>query len=113
MLRTRTSSTNASPFLTFANLDSMNRLFLKVSTIGFPLVGGPAGSMEGSRQAEIAKEILEAKDVPYLVAAPLLIQVAYHGTSSRGAIGSSKGLSKSTAFPLQCPHPSSTPKATF
>ena len=46
-----------------------------VSTIGFPLVGGPAGSMEGSRQAEIASQILEAKDVPYVVAAPLLIQV--------------------------------------
>jgi magnesium chelatase subunit H len=25
-----------------------------VSTIGFPLVGGPAGSMEGARQAELA-----------------------------------------------------------
>ena len=46
-----------------------------VSTIGFPLVGGPAGSMEGGRQAEIAKGILGAKNVPYLVAAPLLIQV--------------------------------------
>ncbi len=46
-----------------------------VSTIGFPLVGGPAGSMEGARQAELAKEILMAKNVPYFVAAPLLIQV--------------------------------------
>ncbi len=46
-----------------------------VSTIGFPLVGGPAGSMEGARQAELAKEILTAKNVPYFVAAPLLIQV--------------------------------------
>ena len=45
-----------------------------VSTIGFPLVGGPAGSMEGARQAELAKEILLAKNVPYFVAAPLLIQ---------------------------------------
>ncbi|EKX38555.1 hypothetical protein GUITHDRAFT_77048 [Guillardia theta CCMP2712] len=45
-----------------------------ISTIGFPLVGGPAGSMEGARQAEIAKEILQAKNVPYFVAAPLLIQ---------------------------------------
>ena len=26
-----------------------------VSTIGFPLVGGPAGTMEGGRQAEVAK----------------------------------------------------------
>lgn len=47
-----------------------------VNTIGFPLVGGPAGSMEGGRQIEAAKEILQAKNVPYFVAAPLLIQDA-------------------------------------
>ncbi len=45
-----------------------------VSTIGFPLVGGPAGSMEAGRQVEVAKKILTAKNVPYIVAAPLLIQ---------------------------------------
>lgn len=45
-----------------------------VSTIGFPLVGGPAGSMEAGRQVEVAKRILSAKNVPYIVAAPLLIQ---------------------------------------
>src|ERR687886_2828253 len=45
-----------------------------VSTIGFPLVGGPAGSMEAGRQVEVAKRILCAKNVPYFVAAPLLIQ---------------------------------------
>jgi magnesium chelatase subunit H len=45
-----------------------------VSTIGFPLVGGPAGSMEAGRQVEVANRILSAKNVPYLVAAPLLIQ---------------------------------------
>ncbi|GET40297.1 magnesium chelatase subunit H [Microseira wollei] len=45
-----------------------------VSTIGFPLVGGPAGSMEAGRQIEIAKKILTAKNIPYIVAAPLLIQ---------------------------------------
>jgi magnesium chelatase subunit H len=45
-----------------------------VSTIGFPLVGGPAGSMEAGRQVEVAKRILAAKNIPYLVAAPLLIQ---------------------------------------
>jgi magnesium chelatase subunit H len=45
-----------------------------VSTIGFPLVGGPAGSMEAGRQVEVAKRILSAKNVPYLVSAPLLIQ---------------------------------------
>ena len=45
-----------------------------VSTLGFPLVGGPAGSMEAGRQVEVAKRILVAKNVPYIVAAPLLIQ---------------------------------------
>jgi hypothetical protein len=45
-----------------------------VSTIGFPLVGGPAGTMEGGRQAEVAQEILSSKNVPYMVSAPLLIQ---------------------------------------
>merc|ERR1719316_313833 len=45
-----------------------------VNTIGFPLVGGPAGTMEGGRQADVAKNILAAKNVPYIVAAPLLIQ---------------------------------------
>ncbi|MGB7518818.1 MAG: cobaltochelatase subunit CobN, partial [Spirulinaceae cyanobacterium] len=45
-----------------------------VSTIGFPLVGGPAGSMEAGRQVEVAKTILQAKNIPYLIAAPLLIQ---------------------------------------
>ncbi len=45
-----------------------------VSTIGFPLVGGPAGSMEAGRQVEVAKRIFTAKNIPYIVAAPLLIQ---------------------------------------
>ena len=31
--------------------------------------------MEGGRQAEIAKTILSSMNVPYIVAAPLLIQV--------------------------------------
>jgi magnesium chelatase subunit H len=51
-----------------------------VSTIGFPLVGGPAGSMEAGRQVAVAKRILMAKNVPYLVAAPLLIQDIYSWT---------------------------------
>ncbi|MDZ8258907.1 magnesium chelatase subunit H [Nostoc sp. ChiQUE01b] len=50
------------------------------STIGFPLVGGPAGSMEAGRQIEVAKRILTAKNVPYIVAAPLLIQDIYSWT---------------------------------
>ncbi len=37
-------------------------------------MGGPAGTMEGGRQAEVAKAILSSLDVPYVVAAPLLIQ---------------------------------------
>ena len=45
-----------------------------VSTLGFPLVGGPAGSMEAGRQVEVATRILNAKNVPYIVAAPLFIQ---------------------------------------
>ena len=45
-----------------------------VSTIGFPLVGGPAGSMAAGRQEAVAQTILNAKNVPYMVAAPLLIQ---------------------------------------
>jgi magnesium chelatase subunit H len=51
-----------------------------VSTIGFPLVGGPAGSMEAGRQVEVAKKILAAKNVPYFVSAPLLIQDIYSWT---------------------------------
>lgn len=51
-----------------------------VSTIGFPLVGGPAGSMEGGRRVEVAKQILTAKNVPYIIAAPLLIQDIYSWT---------------------------------
>ena len=35
-----------------------------VSTIGFPLVGGPAGSMEAGRQVAVAKRILAAKNGP-------------------------------------------------
>ena len=45
-----------------------------VSTVGFPLVGGPAGSMEAGRQAEVAQAILTAKNVPYVVAAPLAVR---------------------------------------
>ncbi|QOV24670.1 magnesium chelatase subunit H [Anabaenopsis elenkinii] len=61
-----------------------------VSTIGFPLVGGPAGSMEAGRQVEIAKRILAAKNVPYIVAAPLLIQDIHSWT--RQGIGGLQGV---------------------
>ena len=62
----------------FAEVDSLKPdaavVDAVVSTVGFPLVGGPAGSMEAGRQAEVAQAILRAKNVPYVVAAPLLIQ---------------------------------------
>ena len=45
-----------------------------VSTIGFPLVGGPAGSMEAGRNVDVAASLLERMDVPYIVASPLLLQ---------------------------------------
>jgi len=45
-----------------------------VSTIGFPLVGGPAGSMEAGRNIAVAKDLLRHLNVPYFIAAPLLLQ---------------------------------------
>ncbi|WPT13938.1 Magnesium-chelatase subunit H [Picochlorum sp. SENEW3] len=45
-----------------------------INTIGFPLVGGPSGTMGGGRQIDISKSILSAKNIPYMIAAPLLIQ---------------------------------------
>ena len=39
--------------------------------------------MEGGRQAEIAQGILASKNVPYMVAAPLLIQVCGIGPVQR------------------------------
>lgn len=53
-----------------------------VSTIGFPLVGGPAGSMEAGRKIEVARQILTTKNVPYIVAAPLITQDIESWTSS-------------------------------
>jgi magnesium chelatase subunit H len=45
-----------------------------VSSIGFPLVGGPAGSMEAGRNVDIASHLLQDMDVPYIVSSPLLLQ---------------------------------------
>lgn len=45
-----------------------------VSTLGFALVGGPAGSMEAGRRIDAGVRILERNNVPYFVSAPLLIQ---------------------------------------
>jgi magnesium chelatase subunit H len=61
-----------------------------VSTLGFPLVGGPAGSMQAGRREDVAQRILCAKNVPYIVSAPLLIQ-DLHSWSRRG-IGGLQGV---------------------
>lgn len=45
-----------------------------VNTVGFPLVGGPAGSMEAGRNVAVASQLLSAMNVPYIVASPLLLQ---------------------------------------
>ena len=45
-----------------------------VSTIGFPLVGGPAGSFEAGRNVVVAEQLLRDMDVPYIIASPLLLQ---------------------------------------
>lgn len=45
-----------------------------INTIGFPLVGGPAGSMEAGRNVELAQTLLNNMNVPYVVASPLLLQ---------------------------------------
>jgi magnesium chelatase subunit H len=45
-----------------------------VNSIGFPLVGGPAGSMEAGRNVAVAEQLLSAISVPYIVASPLLLQ---------------------------------------
>lgn len=45
-----------------------------VNTVGFPLVGGPAGSMEAGRNVAVAQQLLSSMNVPYVVASPLLLQ---------------------------------------
>lgn len=45
-----------------------------VNTIGFPLVGGPAGSMETGRNIAIAEQLLSNMNIPYIIACPLLLQ---------------------------------------
>ena len=37
-----------------------------VNTIGFPLVGGPAGSIEAGRNIDVSKTLLNGMNVPYL-----------------------------------------------
>lgn len=45
-----------------------------VSSIGFPLVGGPAGSVKAGRNVEVAERLLTSMNVPYFIASPLLLQ---------------------------------------
>lgn len=45
-----------------------------VNTIGFPLVGGPAGSMEAGRNVNVAQKLLGDMNIPYMIASPLLLQ---------------------------------------
>lgn len=52
----------------------------------FPLVGGPAGSMAGGRIAGVGQLILRQLNVPYVVAAPLLIQ-DLHSWKKNGVAG--------------------------
>ncbi len=45
-----------------------------VSTIGFALIGGPAGSTNPGAHREAAVDILSSLDAPYIVAQPLYVQ---------------------------------------
>ena len=54
-LRAHGSRSGSGPMRDAVEVDAV------LSTIGFPLVGGPAGTMEGGRQAEIAQAILATK----------------------------------------------------
>ena len=53
---------------------SSTQVDIIVNTIGFPLVGGPAGSMEAGRNVAVAEKLLSDMNVPYIVASPLLLQ---------------------------------------
>lgn len=49
-----------------------------INTMGFPLVGGPAGSTKAGLTVAVARELLSKLDVPYLVASPLFVQDEDH-----------------------------------
>ncbi len=49
-----------------------------VNTMGFPLVGGPAGSTKAGLTVAVARELLSKLDVPYVVASPLFVQDEDH-----------------------------------
>ncbi|MBP1467991.1 magnesium chelatase subunit H [Candidatus Chloroploca sp. M-50] len=45
-----------------------------INTMGFPLVGGPAGSTKAGLTVAVARELLSKLDVPYIVSSPLFVQ---------------------------------------
>ncbi len=47
---------------------------LLISTMGFPLVGGPAGSTKAGLTVSVARDLLTKLDVPYMIATPLFVQ---------------------------------------
>lgn len=50
------------------------RVDFLISTMGFAVVGGPAGSTRPGAHRDTAAEILSALDVPYMIAQPLQMQ---------------------------------------
>ncbi|MEI6043156.1 MAG: cobaltochelatase subunit CobN, partial [Chloroflexota bacterium] len=47
---------------------------LLINTMGFALVGGPAGSTKPGLSVQVATELLSKLDIPYIVSSPLLVQ---------------------------------------
>ncbi len=47
---------------------------LLINTMGFPLVGGPAGSSKAGLTVSVARDLLTKLDVPYMIATPLFVQ---------------------------------------
>ncbi|MCU0490379.1 MAG: magnesium chelatase subunit H [Chloroflexaceae bacterium] len=57
---------------------SQMKVDVVINTMGFPLVGGPAGSIKAGMTVQKARELLAKLDVPYIVAQPLFIQDLEH-----------------------------------
>jgi magnesium chelatase subunit H len=53
-------------------------LDLLINSMGFPLVGGPAGSTKPGHYREQSAEILQALNVPYMITQPLQMQDEQH-----------------------------------
>lgn len=47
---------------------------LLINSMGFPIVGGPAGSTKPGQHHELASDLLASLDVPYMIAQPLQMQ---------------------------------------